>query len=182
MSTANKPTTRMTTRGGAKEKMAEMVALVKSCGMVKENSRLRAPRGDTTVVPANGEGTPQTPEIQKTNNTTRAAKKNTSKKGSTVTTKKGKGTKKDSTSKEDKAAAKKELASKLAKLEDKQVKAHEIARSSHPRQWTGEGPGNHVLIASLTTGRLIASPQNNALSWKKGLSMMVFTTEAWGSK
>ena len=134
MSTTNKPTIKMTTRGGAKEKMAKMVAHVKSSGIVKENSNLETSGGDTAMASANDEGIPPTPEIQKTNNTTRAAKKNTNKKGGTMTTKTGKGTKKGSTSKEAKAAARKDLVSKLAELEDKQVKAHKIARLSHPRQ------------------------------------------------
>ena len=145
MSTTNEPTTgrRMSTRTGAKDKMAKIVKRFCSGGIVKEDSNLKGtPGGDTAVALTNNEGKkgegPQ-PTKRKTANATKAAKRKPSNNTSTVATKK------PTTSKEVDAAAKRDVVSKLAELEDKYLKKAESARSSHPCHWAGKVPGSHVL-------------------------------------
>jgi len=143
MSTTNEPTRWMSTRSGAKDKMAKIVRQVNNGGIEQES-----PEEGTTMVLANNEGMetqntqPATPATQKTANTTRAKKRKSSKKGSM--TKSAKATKKSKTSKEGDTEAQTAITTKLAALKDTYLKAHEVARSSHPHHWTGKVPGDHM--------------------------------------
>jgi len=83
-----------------------------------------------------------TPATQKTANTTRAKKRKLSKKGGMM--KSAKATKKSKTSKEGDTEAQTAIAAKLATLKDTYLKAHEVARLSHPCHWTGKVPGDHM--------------------------------------
>ena len=150
MSTVDKPTRYMRTRGGAEAKMAKIMKSLRSGG-VETDSDLEEPSaggGHATVVSANNEeknveDTQPSIQTQTTANGTRAAKKKPGKKASK--TKNPKVTKKSSASKEVDAAVRKAVVSKLAELEDIHLKKNEAACSSHPREWTGEVPGNYVL-------------------------------------
>jgi len=128
MSTANEPTGRMLTRGGAKDKMARLVKQFKSGSIDKEDKV---------------EVTQPSTQTQKTATVTKAAKEKPSKKAKK---KEGpKTTKQSSTSKEVDVAAMRALASKLAELDDKQLKQSEAACSLHPRYWKDEVPGKYML-------------------------------------
>ena len=150
MSAINNPTRHMRTRGGAEAKMAKIMKAVRSGGIEKDSDSEEpsAGKGHATVASANTEensieDTQPSTQTQKTANGTRAAKKKPGKKASKM--KSPKVTKKSSTSKEFDAAVRKAIASKLAELEDIHLKKNKAACSSHPREWSGEVPGNYAL-------------------------------------
>ena len=135
----------MTTRGGAKEKMAKVVRRVETGGIsddsessASEDTAMALENGDQT----NTEDTQPSTWTRKNTKATKAAKKKLGKKARKT---KGKATKKSSTSKKVDAAAQRVLASELAGLEDKFLKKDDVARSSHPRHWTGEVLGDCTL-------------------------------------
>jgi len=143
MSTANDSTRRMSTRSGNKDKMAKIVRCYISGNIVDEDSNLEGTPGeDTAMTLENNEGEKEEdtqPTKRKKANATKAAKKKPSNTIRTVATKKTR------TSKEDDAAAKREVVSKLGKLEDKYWKKAKDAHSLHPCYRTGEVPGSNVL-------------------------------------
>ena len=149
MSTNNEPTRRMSTRGGAKEKMAKIMK--RFCGITKDSDldKASANGGNTNTAPENDEGnsTEDTQPLTQTQKipVTREAKgkRHMNKKAKKM--KGPKAMKKSSTEKEADAAAKKELASKLAEIEDKHLKKNKAACSSHPCHWTGKVPGKYAL-------------------------------------
>jgi len=115
-------------RGGAKDKMARLVKQFKSGSIDKEDKV---------------EVTQPSTQTQKTATVTKAAKEKLSKKAKK---KEGpKTTKQSSASKEVNVAAMRALASKLAELDDKQLKQSEAACSSHPRYQKGKVPGKYML-------------------------------------
>lgn len=151
MSTANEPIRRMSTRGGAKEKMAKIVKQFCSGGITEDSDSDEdfANGGSTTTASQNDEGD-NAKDIQPSTQTrkivvTREAKGKPSKNKKAKRKKGLKATKKSSASKEADAIAKRELASKLAKIEDKHLMKNEAAQSSHPRHRTGEVPGKYAL-------------------------------------
>jgi hypothetical protein len=154
MSTPNESTRRMSTRVGARDKMAKVIERLRSGGIAEEDSNLNGGPGEDTATALvndeedNGEDTQLSK--RKTANATRAAKRKPSKKASTPAVKKPKASKKPKTSKGVDAAAQKAKASKLAELEDRYQKKYEDARSSHPRHWTGKAPGSSHIFDSLT--------------------------------
>lgn len=134
MSTTNEAMRRISTRGGAKERMAEVIKRVRTGGIAAEEPS----GGDIAMGLTNneGKGTEDTqPTMQKQANAARVAKKKPSKKDKT--------TKSQATAKESSASKKVDVI-KLAELEDKHLKAHKAASSLHPRHWTGEVPGEHA--------------------------------------
>ena len=129
MSTIDKPTRYMHTRGGAEAKMAKVMKSLRSGG-VETDSDLDEPSasgGHATAAFTNNKGKnvedtqpSKSIQTQMTANGTRAAKKKPGKKASK--TENPKVTKKSSTSKEVDAAVQKAVASKLAELEDIHLK------------------------------------------------------------
>jgi len=117
MSTTNNSTRRMSTRSGNKDKMAKIVRCYISSNIIDKDSNLEGtPREDTAMMLENNKGKKEEdthPTKQKKANATKAAKKKLSNTVRTVATKKIR------TSKEDNAAAKREVVSKLGELEDK---------------------------------------------------------------
>jgi len=142
MSTTNKPTRRMSTRSGNKDKMAKIVQQVQNGGIEE------SPEEGTAMALVNNEGiTTQdtqlpTPVTQKTANMARASMRKLNKKGSM--TESAKATKKSKTSKEGDAEAQTALASKLVVLKDAYLKTHKDIHLLHPCHWTGKVPGDHV--------------------------------------
>ena len=163
MSTTNEPTRRMSTRVGARDKMAKVIERLRSGGIAEEDSNLNGgPGEDTAAALVNDkEGNEEDTQLskRKTDNTTRAAKRKPSKKASTPAAKKPK------TSKGVDAAAQKAIVNKLAELEDRYQKKYKDARSSYPRHWTGEAPGSHHVFDSLTDHQsancISTSPQDS---------------------
>lgn len=129
----------MTTRGGAKEKMAKVVRRVETGGITDDSESSASE--DTAMALENGDTQPST-RTRKNTKATKAAKKKSGKKARKT---KGKATKKSGASKKVDAAAQRDLASELAGLEDKFLKKDEVARSSHPRHWTDEVLGDCTL-------------------------------------
>jgi len=123
--------------------MAKIVQHYISSNIVDEDSNLEGTPGeDTTMTLENNEGKKEEdtqPTKWKKANATKAAKKKPSNTVRTVATKKTR------TSKEDDATAKREVVSKLGKLEDKYWKKAKDAHSSHPHYRTGKVPGSNVL-------------------------------------
>jgi hypothetical protein len=155
MSTTNEPTKRMSTRGGARDKMAKVMEHLRSGGIIEEEPS--ASGGHTAVALANdkvekAEDTQPSTQTQKKANATRAAKRAPRKKASKA--KSLEATKKSGTTNKVNAATKRAVASKLAELEDKFLKKTEAARSSHPRHWTGEVPGKYTLSIDSLTDKL----------------------------
>jgi hypothetical protein len=141
MSTSNEPTGRMSTRGGGRDKIAKVMERLRSGGIVEDYSNSKGSSEGKTPVAFANEGTQSS--TQKKADNTRAAKTKPKKKASTTTSLKG--TKKSGASKGVDAAVQREVAAKLAELEDKYQKQHKAACSSHPRHREGEIPGNYVL-------------------------------------
>jgi len=108
MSSPNEPTRRMTTRGGARDKMAKVMERVRSGGMAK--------------------GNPDQPKASKAGNTVKKSRK--TKNADRMAAKKVD------------VVVKKDLAAKLARLEDQFLKKADISYLSHPRQWKGGVQGN----------------------------------------
>ena len=154
MSTTNEPTRRMSTRVGARDKMAKVIERLRSGGIAKEDSNLNEGPGEDTGAALVNDEEDNEEDTQlskrKTANATRAAKRKPSKKASTPAAKKPRASKKPKTSKVVDAAAQQAMVSKLAELEDRYQKKNEDARSSHPRHWTGEAPGSSHIFDSLT--------------------------------
>jgi hypothetical protein len=121
----------MSTRGGAKDKMAKVMERIRSGGIAMEDPKSEGGPGEDSPLVANkGKkvvGITQPSTRKKANATKNASAK---KKNTGANRKKGE------------AAVNKALASKLAELEDKFLKEDEAAHASHPRHWTGEIPGN----------------------------------------
>jgi len=112
-----------------------------SGGIVEDDSDSKGPSEGNTPVALANEATQSS--TQKKADDTRAAKTKPKKKAST--TRSLKGAKKSGASKGVDAAAQREVAAKLAELEDKYQKQHKAACSSHPCHREGEVPGNYVL-------------------------------------
>jgi hypothetical protein len=141
MSTSNEPTGRMSTRGGGRDKMAKVMERLRSGGIVKDDSNSKEPSKGNTLVSDRSEATQSS--TQKKANDTRAAKTKPRKK--TSKTRSLKETEKSSTSKGVDAAVQREVAARLAELEDEFQKQHKAASSSHPRHREGKVPGNYML-------------------------------------
>jgi hypothetical protein len=122
----------MTTRGGARDKIAKVMERVRSGGIAEENPD--QPKDNKTSTAEKDKAEAMKPSARKKATATKAAK--AAKKPRT--TKNADGT----AAKKTEIAAKKALAAKLAQLEDKFLKKADIGRQSHPRQWTGEVQGN----------------------------------------
>jgi len=133
MSSTNEPTRRMTTRGGARDKIAKVMERVRSGGIAKGNPN--QPEDDNTST---------TKKANKVKATKPSARKKVGATKAASMAKKPRTTKKiDLTAaKEADVAAKKALAAKLAQLEDKFLKKADISRLSHPRQWKGKVQGS----------------------------------------
>jgi len=145
MSTANEATRRMSTRPGNKDRMAKVVLRVLSGGIAKDDPSpaKRCSGGKTQVVLPNDEG--KDPEVtqpltQKKANATGAAKTKLKKK--TSTKKSLKATKEPSASEGFDAAIEREVASRLAELEDMRLKQDKAACSLHPCYQKGKVPGD----------------------------------------
>ena len=149
MSTNNEPTRRMSTRGGAKEKMAKIVKRFHGITEDSDSDKASANGGNTDTAPENDEGNnaEDTQPLTQTRKipVTREAKGKWHMNKKAKKTKGPKAMKKSSAEKEADATAKKELASKLAEIKDKHLKKNEAACSSHPCHWTGKVPGKYVL-------------------------------------
>ena len=144
MSTSNEPTGRMSTRGGGRDKIAKVMERLRSGGIVKDDSNSKEPsKGNTPVASVSDRSEATQSSIQKKANDTRAAKTKPRKK--TSKTRSLKETKKSSTSKGVDAAVQREVAARLAELEDEFQKQHKAASSSHPRHREGKVPGNYML-------------------------------------
>jgi hypothetical protein len=131
----------MSTREGGRDKMAKVMEHLHSGGIVEDDPNLKGlSEGNTPVVLVSKATQSLT---QKKADDTRAAKMKSRKKTST---KKGlKMTKKPAMSKGVNATFQREVATKLAELEDKYQKQHKAAFSSHPHHQEGKIPGNYVL-------------------------------------
>jgi hypothetical protein len=155
MSPTGEPVRRMSTRGGARDKMAKVLERIRTGGIVEETAQTeQGGGGDGAVTDNDGENAEDTPQSSTRRNAkAKRAKKVTKKAHST---KKASATKKANAKKEADAAAIKALGPKLAALEDAFLKKDETTRTSHPRHWAGNVPGKLPTLFS-STGMLICS-------------------------
>jgi activator of HSP90 ATPase len=123
----------MTTRGGARDKIAKVMERVHSGGIAEGNPN-QPEDNNTSMTEKANKVKAMKPSARKKVGATKAASM----------AKKPRTTKKiDSTAaKEADVAAKKALAAKLAQLEDKFLKKADISHLSHPRQWKGKVQGS----------------------------------------
>jgi hypothetical protein len=115
---SSEPTKRMTTRSGARDKMAKVMDRIRSGGIVEEPL--------SEEVPA---------RRNKTGKKGKVANRSPTKKASTM---------KNSTTKKANTEGTKDIASKLAEIEDRFLKKAEAARSSHAHYLSDEVTGNET--------------------------------------
>jgi hypothetical protein len=124
MSSTNEPTRRMTTRGGARDKIAKVMEHVRSGGIAEGDPNQSEDDKTSSKIKRGDKAETRKPSGQKRATATKAA--NTAKKPQT--TKKAGGT----AAKEIDMAAKKVVVAKLAQLEDRFLKKADISCRSHP--------------------------------------------------